>query len=60
MNMEITRLANASWLQIPDCQVVAIRSVRLSKDETRTQFETPPVPMLDWPPTLFDDEQSCH
>jgi hypothetical protein len=61
MNMEITRLVNASWRQIPDCQVIAIHSVRLSQNETRTQLETPPpVPMLDWPPTLFDDEQSCH
>jgi hypothetical protein len=66
MDMEITRLANASWLHIPDRQVFAIRAVWLCSDGSRTQPNaasgTPlqRVPVLDWPPTLFEEAQVCH
>jgi hypothetical protein len=63
MGMEIARLSNASWFQIPDWQVVAIRAVWSSMDCSRLPSNTPTgavpqrLPALDWPPALFEDER---
>jgi hypothetical protein len=66
MDMEIARLANTSWPQISDWQIFLMRTLRLSRDGSRTQPETPTeteprqLPLLDWPSTLFEDVQACH
>jgi len=62
MEMEIARLANVSWLHIPDRQVLAMRTASLScNSASRFSAEVQePVPMLDWPSTLFDDEVLVH
>ena len=64
--MEIARLASASWLRIPDWQVLAMRAALLSPDDSRRgpgnapRIAPPCLPPLDWPPALFQDEQSSH
>jgi hypothetical protein len=66
MDMEIARLTNVYWLQIPDRQVVAMRTAWLHPDRSQLQSvmssEEDPrrVPMLDWPATLFQDESLDH
>jgi hypothetical protein len=65
MEMEFVRLANVSWLQIPDRQVLAMRAVALSADRSPPRWGSSadilrPVPILDWPATLFDDETHIH
>jgi hypothetical protein len=62
MDMEIVRLANASWLQITDWQVFAMRAVGLPLDGSRSRPATTAgsltqhLPPLDWPPDLFGNE----
>jgi hypothetical protein len=66
MNMEIARLTNVSWLQIPDWRLLALRAlsprvaprVQSRGDQPRTSSDPMPqrLPVLDWPPDLFDDE----
>lgn len=62
MDMEIARLTNISRVRVPDRQIVAARTVWLRPDRSWTQSRMPPaknllpVPSLDWPPTLFQDE----
>ena len=62
MNMEIARLTNASWLQVPDRRIAAMQAMSLRANDRRGQPSRPlaelkePVPMLDWPTDLFRDE----
>ena len=66
MSMEIARLANISWLQVPDLQAFIMRmTVSTSIDSQNgsrpaSGNEALPLPELDWPPKLFDDEAVCH
>jgi hypothetical protein len=63
MDMEIVRLANASWLQTSDWQIFLTRTLRLPQDNRPSRPGAPDrimprqLPPLDWPPTLFDDVQ---
>ena len=62
MDMEIVRLANTSWLQVPDRLASIVRAVSRSSDGPQARSGGSAaeillrVPMLDWPSTLFDDE----
>ena len=64
--MEIARSNKVFWLQIPDKQSFAARSVLLHLDRSRFHpafsFKTEPqsVPMLDWPQSLFEDASPCN
>ncbi len=66
MDMEIARLVNVAWLQIPDRQLFALRASWSSPDASRVRpgsrscIEPQPVPMLDWPADLFDDVSFCQ
>jgi hypothetical protein len=66
MDMEIVRLANASWLQITDWQVLALRAVGLPPDGSRCRPATTAgsltqhLPTLDWPADLFENEPFCR
>jgi hypothetical protein len=66
MDMEIEKLAKASRLQVSDPLAFIMRMVRPSADRLRPRpAESPgavpqPLPMLDWPPNLFDNEMTCH
>jgi hypothetical protein len=70
MRLEIARLANISWLQVPDLWASILRmnvSTRTGS-QTRSQAASAsasaadalPLPELDWPPKLFDDEAACQ
>ena len=62
MDIEIARLANQPWFQIPDRQVFAMRAGfpcwKASRARPGNVAER--VPMLAWPPTLFEDEDLCQ
>jgi hypothetical protein len=66
MDMEIARLANASWLRITDRQIFAMRAVGLPPDNSRSRPATTAgsltqhLPTLDWPSDLFDNEPFCR
>jgi hypothetical protein len=66
MDMEIARLSSISWAQIPDRQAVAVRGVWQQLNQSWTQLarrganDPRPVPMLDWPAALFQDEILGH
>jgi hypothetical protein len=63
MDMEIARLTNISWIRVPDLHIAAMRAVWLRPWACSPRASTedpPPVPVLDWPPTLFQDETLCH
>jgi hypothetical protein len=66
MDMEIARLTNISWLRAPDPQAVAMRAAWMRPVRSWTQpgrrstEDTLPVPMLDWPAALFQDEMLDH
>ena len=64
MNIEIVRLVNVSWLQVPDRQALAMRMVALPVKRARIQADRPStqvlerLPALDWPITLFVDHDA--
>lgn len=66
MDMQCVRAANDYWFQVPDRQALALRSVvRLpngspSRSGDGCAAVVQPVPMLDWPTTLFDDVIVFH
>jgi hypothetical protein len=66
MNMEIMRAANVVWLRVPDRQILAMRAVAWPADGRpalpgNVPAVTPqPLPMLDWPPTLFANTRRDH
>lgn len=66
MDMETVRLSNVSWLSISDRQIVALRAAVSRQDRPPahlrvvTNHRPEPVPMLDWPSSLFADEITCH
>jgi hypothetical protein len=66
MGIEIARLANISWLQVPDLQASIMRMTLATSIDTQTGSrpasgnEALPLPALDWPSKLFDDEAVCH
>jgi hypothetical protein len=66
MEIEISQPTKISWLQFPNRQIVALRSAFARPDRSRTQWarsaaENPlPIPMLDWPSSLFRDEVLDH
>jgi hypothetical protein len=66
MDMEIARLANISWLRPADPQVFAMRAVWQCPDRSWLKSgmlaarDPLPVPVLDWPATLFQDATLCH
>lgn len=62
MDMEIARLANVSRLQMTDRHVIAIRAALFPRGGARIQprMELRRLPILDWPPTLFQDQDACH
>jgi hypothetical protein len=66
MDMEIMRLANASWLHMSDWQGFLTRTLRLPQDDAPNRPGAPDgimprqLPPLDWPPGLFDDVQICQ
>ena len=66
MDMEIVRLANASWLQMSDWQAFLARTLRLPQDDVPTRPDVADgimprqLPSLDWPPSLFDDVHVFH
>jgi hypothetical protein len=62
MNTETARLANVTWILIPDEQVRVLRAAWVIRDGspvTASDNEKQPVPLLDWPADLFKDE-ICH
>jgi hypothetical protein len=65
MDMEILTAANDSWLQVSDGQILA-RPAAWFRDQTSAQSRSSaanlpqPLPMLNWPPTLFDDVRLHH
>ena len=66
MDIEIVRLVNVSWLQVPDRQALAMRMVALPANWLRRQTDGSSVqvlerlPVLDWPATLFADIASSR
>jgi hypothetical protein len=66
MDMQIVRAANDYWVQISDRQVLALRAVSwfsngsASRSDGGPNEARQPVPMLDWPATLFDDATVYH
>jgi hypothetical protein len=58
MDMETSRLDQASWVFTLD------RDVRRDGSDasagSASGYKPRPVPMLDWPANLFDDEIVCH
>ncbi len=62
MNMQLSRLANVSWLQFADRQALAIRMVSQPSRRQDVRMDRPSglalerLPALDWPVDLFADE----
>ncbi len=63
MDLEIARLANVSRLLMTDRQMIAIRSALFTHSNARIEpgvgldAKSRHLPMLDWPTTLFQDEE---
>ena len=60
MNMPIVSVANNSWLEISDPQALAMplrfrNEMSAKVVRAATSNQPAPVPMLNWPSTLFDD-----
>jgi hypothetical protein len=66
MDIEAARRDNASWLQITDWQILAMRAAGLAFDGSRTRPNIAAgnvpqhLPPLDWPLNLFEDEPLWH
>jgi hypothetical protein len=66
MDMQFVRAANDYWFQVSDRQVLALRGVSWSPNGSPSRSSdgsaavVQPVPMLDWPATLFDDVIVFH
>jgi hypothetical protein len=63
MDMQIARLVNLSWLQVPERQNFAMRAILLSSLRSPAPLDGPSaaapqrVPALSWPANLFSDEK---
>jgi hypothetical protein len=62
MDMETLTAANDSWLQDSDGQILARPAAAWFRERTSASAANlpQPVPMLNWPPTLFDDVRLHH
>ena len=60
MNMELVRVAQQNWHQVPDCQAIVMRwldlPVRAQAVRLATSVPSRRLPALDWPADLFADE----
>jgi hypothetical protein len=66
MDMQFVRGASDYWLQVSDPRALALRAVPWSPNGSPSgsgdgsAAVVQPVPMLDWPATLFDDVIVFH
>ena len=55
MHMRTVRLVDLSWLSIQPRQAF-VRSSPRDRSNTPSNDEPRPLPLLDWPSTLFENE----